>query len=110
MSSLCFFNALKYLPLAEATAIDYATPMLVILLRSAFLKERMTLPRWAFVIAGFVGTMLIVRPGAAIFHGAALLALGRRRVLRDVPDHDAKADRRRPARARCSIRRCAGRW
>jgi drug/metabolite transporter (DMT)-like permease len=75
LSSLCFFNALKFLPLAEATAINYTTPTLVILLSVVVLKERMTMPRWAFVVAGMAGMLLIVRPGAAILHGAALLAL-----------------------------------
>jgi len=75
-SSLLFFNALKYLPLAEATAINYTTPTLVILLSVVVLKERMTLPRWAFVVAGMAGMLLVVRPGAAILHGGALLALG----------------------------------
>ena len=45
-SSLCFFIALKYLPLADATAINYPTPMLVIVLAVVFLGERMT-PRAA---------------------------------------------------------------
>jgi drug/metabolite transporter (DMT)-like permease len=76
VSSLLFFNALKYLPLAEATAINYTTPTLVILLSVVVLKERMTLPRWAFVAAGLVGMLFVVRPGAAILHGGALLALG----------------------------------
>lgn len=74
VSSLCFFTALKFLPLAEATALNYTTPTLVILLSVAVLKERMTRPRWAFVVAGFVGMLLIVRPGASILHGGALLA------------------------------------
>jgi drug/metabolite transporter (DMT)-like permease len=75
-SSLCFFNALKYLPLAEATALNYMTPTLVILLSVIVLKERMTLPRWGFVVAGMAGMLLVVRPGSSILHGAALLALG----------------------------------
>jgi drug/metabolite transporter (DMT)-like permease len=75
LSSLCFFNALKFLPLAEATAINYTTPTLVILLSVLVLKERMTWPRWGFVAAGMAGMLLVVRPGAAILHGAALLAL-----------------------------------
>jgi drug/metabolite transporter (DMT)-like permease len=74
-SSLCFFSALRFLPLAEATAINYTTPTLVILLSVVVLKERMTLPRWAFVVAGSAGMLLIVRPGATILHGAALVAL-----------------------------------
>jgi len=75
-SALCFVNALRWLPLADATAINFTTPILVVLLSMALLKERVTRSRWAFVGAGFAGMLLIVRPGAAIFHGAALLALG----------------------------------
>jgi len=76
LSSLCFFSALKYLPLAEATAINYGTPVLVILLAVIFLGERMTRPRVALVVAGMAGMVLIVRPGSAVFQGAALFALG----------------------------------
>ncbi len=75
-SSLCFFSALKFLPLADATAINYMTPIVVILLSVAVLKERMTPSRWAFVAVGFFGMLLIVRPGASILRGAALLGLG----------------------------------
>ena len=74
-SSLCFFMALGSLPLAEATAINYTTPVLVILLAVLFLGERMTAPRIAFVVAGIVGMLLIVRPGADLFRGASLLVL-----------------------------------
>jgi len=76
LSSLCFFSALKYLPLAEATAINYGTPVLVIILAVMFLGERMTRPRIALVMAGIAGMFLIVRPGSAVFQGAALFALG----------------------------------
>jgi len=76
LSSLCFFSALRYLPLAEATAINYATPVLVIILAVLFLGERMTRPRIALVLAGIAGMFLIVRPGSVVFQGAALLALG----------------------------------
>ena len=98
-SSLCFFSALRYLPLAEATAINYATPVLVIILAVLFLGERMTRPRIALVLAGIAGMFLIVRPGSVVFQGAALLALGLGRVLRGVPDPDAHARRRGFARA-----------
>lgn len=75
LSSLSFFTALRFLPLAEATALNYTTPTLVILLSVAVLKERMTRGRWAFVVAGALGMLLIVRPGAAILHGGAAFAL-----------------------------------
>lgn len=76
LSSLCFFSALKYLPLAAATAINYGTPVLVIILAVIFLGERMTPPRIALVVAGITGMLMIVRPGSAVFQGAALFALG----------------------------------
>ena len=75
-SSLCFISALKHLPLAEATALNYSTPVLVTILAVVFLDERMTPARVAFVIAGFVGMLMIVRPGTELFQGVALLALG----------------------------------
>ena len=74
-SSLCFFTSLKYLPLAEATAINYATPVLVVVLAVVFLHERMTRARIALVVAGVAGMLLIVRPGSAMFQGAAVFSL-----------------------------------
>lgn len=75
-SSLCFYAALKNLPLAEATAINYITPVLVTILAVVLLDEQMTRMRVAFVLAGFVGMLLVVRPGSSLFQGAALLPLG----------------------------------
>jgi drug/metabolite transporter (DMT)-like permease len=75
-SSLCFISALKVLPLAEATALNYTTPVLVTILAVVFLDERMTPARVAFVIGGFLGMLLIVRPGTELFQGTALLAVG----------------------------------
>lgn len=75
-SSLCFMSALKVLPLAEATALNYSTPALVTIMAVVFLDERMTPVRVAFVVAGLLGMLLIVRPGSSLFQGAALFALG----------------------------------
>jgi drug/metabolite transporter (DMT)-like permease len=75
-SSIFFFTSLKFLPLAEATALNYSTPVLVVILAVLFLNERMTQPRIALVVAGIAGMLLIVRPGSAMFQGAALLSLG----------------------------------
>ncbi|MGH8850087.1 MAG: DMT family transporter [Casimicrobiaceae bacterium] len=74
-SSLCFFSAVKYLPLAEATALNYTSPILVTLLAGWLLRERITLPRWGFAAAGFVGMLLIVRPGTRMLDAASLFAL-----------------------------------
>ncbi len=75
-SSLCFMTALKYLPLADATAINYLTPTIVILLAVVFLGERMTPPRIVFVVAGMAGMLMIVQPGAELMKGSAVFALG----------------------------------
>lgn len=74
-SSLLFMTALRHLPLASATALSYLTPTLVILLAIPMLGEQLTVPRVAFVAAGLLGMLLIVRPGAEMFQGASLLAL-----------------------------------
>ena len=97
-SSMLFITALKYLPLADATALNYTTPAIVVVLAIAFLGERLTLPRMAFVFAGLAGMLLIVQPGAEFFNGASLLALGCGRLLRGLPDHDADAGGRGSAR------------
>jgi drug/metabolite transporter (DMT)-like permease len=75
VSSFCFFVALRYLPLADATALNYLTPTLVILMAIAFLGERLTAARGAFVLAGLAGMLMIVQPGADIFNAASLLCI-----------------------------------
>ena len=74
-SSLLFVLALRSLPLAVATAVNYTTPIIVVLLARIVLGERLTTARVAFVAAGVLGMLLIVRPGTDVFRGAALFAL-----------------------------------
>jgi len=74
-SSLMFVTALRSLPLAEATALNYSTPVIVVVMARLFLKEPLTPARIAFVVAGGIGMLLIVRPGTAVFQGAAAYAL-----------------------------------
>jgi drug/metabolite transporter (DMT)-like permease len=72
-ATACFFGGLRYLPLAEGSAITFLAPVLVVVLSGPLLGERPTLPRWIAAIAGFVGVLILVRPGSAVFHPAALL-------------------------------------
>jgi drug/metabolite transporter (DMT)-like permease len=72
---MAFFTALRYLPLAEASAISFLAPMFVILLSGPMLGEKVSCARWLTVAAGFAGILLITRPGAAAFHPATLLML-----------------------------------
>ena len=70
------FVALQYLQLAETSAVMFSMPILVTVISALFLGERLDAGRWAAVVAGFVGVLLIVRPGTHAFHPAILLSVG----------------------------------
>jgi drug/metabolite transporter (DMT)-like permease len=76
IATVSFFSGLRYLPLAEASAISFLAPMIVVLLAGPLLGERVTAVRWIAAAGGFVGVLLITRPGSVAFHPAALLMLG----------------------------------
>lgn len=65
-STLCFFTTLRYLPQAEATAINFIAPLLVLAIAPWLLKEKMRLSRWVAAIIGFLGILLIIRPSAGL--------------------------------------------
>ena len=76
VSSLsCLFLSLNYLPLAEATAINFTGPLFIVALSGPLLGERIDLGRWLAVAAGMAGALIVVRPGAAVFHWASVLPL-----------------------------------
>jgi drug/metabolite transporter (DMT)-like permease len=72
---LAFFWAVALMPMAEATALTFTTPLFATLGAALFLKERVGARRWAGVVVGFAGALLIVRPGWEGVSFAALLAL-----------------------------------
>ena len=74
-STACNFTALQYLQLAQTAAIMFSGPLWVCALSHLMLKERVGPRRWAAVIAGFGGVLLIMRPGLTGFHPAMLLSL-----------------------------------
>ena len=69
-ATLCFFGALRFLPLAEGSAISFLAPMFAIVLSRPVLGERPTRARWIAAIVGFAGILVLVRPGSAVFHPA----------------------------------------
>jgi drug/metabolite transporter (DMT)-like permease len=75
-SSLFAFASLKYMPVGEFTAIVMIAPLAVTLLAATVLKEHVSPLRWALVAGGFVGSLIIIRPGGDTFHWASLLPLG----------------------------------
>ena len=76
LATIAFFSSLRYLPLAEASAISFLAPMIIVLLSRPLLGEVVTPARWIAVAGGFIGVLLVTRPGSAAFHPAALLMLG----------------------------------
>lgn len=69
------FWALQYLQLAVTSSIFFAVPMLIALLAAPLLGEKLDPGRWAAIVAGFAGVLVIVRPGSAQFHPAMLLSV-----------------------------------
>ena len=72
---VCFYAALRHLPLADAVAIAFASPFLVTALGRFVLKEAVTTRQWLAIGVGFAGMLVIVRPGGSGFHPAALLVM-----------------------------------
>jgi drug/metabolite transporter (DMT)-like permease len=75
-SSLFAFASLKYMPVGEFTAIVMIAPLAITLLAATVLKEKVSPLRWLLVVGGFVGTLVIIRPGGETFNWASLLPLG----------------------------------
>ena len=75
-TSLLAFFSLKYMPVGEFTALVMIVPLVITLLASTRLGETVSPLRWALVVGGFVGTMVIIRPGHDAFSWATLLPLG----------------------------------
>lgn len=74
-SMLAGFWAIVNLPLAEAVALSYSSPLFVTIGAVLFLSEIVRRRRWSAVLIGFIGVLVIVRPGSAAFTAASLVAL-----------------------------------
>jgi drug/metabolite transporter (DMT)-like permease len=72
-SSYLFFHGVVYLPLATAASISLASPIIVTALSSRLLGEPVGPRRWAAVVVGFIGALIVVRPGQADFDWHVLL-------------------------------------
>ncbi len=66
------FAALTRLPLADATAISFASPLITVALAAIVLKERVRFYRWSAVVVGFAGVMVMLIPNFEIGHYAAI--------------------------------------
>jgi len=75
-STSLFFAALGFVPLAEATAVSFTSPLVVAALAGPMLAERVSLGHWVAIAAGFCGALLIIRPGAEGANPFLLLIVG----------------------------------
>jgi drug/metabolite transporter (DMT)-like permease len=75
-STALYFTAISYVPLPTAAAISFTGPFIVTLLAPAVLGEVVGLRRWSSVVLGFIGALVIVRPGMGANHWAAFLVFG----------------------------------
>lgn len=81
ITTLCFVTGLSLLPIAVATTLVWTSPILLTVVGALLLKEPVTRSRWAAVLAGFAGVVLITQPFGAGFSAAMLLPLAAAFVL-----------------------------
>lgn len=74
--TILFVTSLTLIPLTTASAVIQATPLVVAMGAALFLGQAVGWRRWLAIIAGFVGVLIIIRPGMAGFSAATLLAVG----------------------------------
>lgn len=75
-ATVLFFASISQMPLANTLALFFVSPLIVTMLASVVLGEPVGWMRWAAVLVGFGGVLVIVRPGAGDFEWASLLAIG----------------------------------
>jgi len=76
LAQLAWFYAIARIPIAEVFAIEFTTPIWTAMIGVLFFSERMNATRVAAIALGFIGVLVILRPGIAIVDVAALAALG----------------------------------
>ncbi len=76
LATMVYLTSLFHLPIANATAINMATPLFITLFAVLALGERVGPGRWLAIVTGFTGVLLVVQPSAAGFNAYALLCLG----------------------------------
>ncbi|OLP43638.1 DMT family transporter [Rhizobium oryziradicis] len=72
-ASLCFFAAVKYMPLADVFAIYFVEPFILTALSALFLGETVGWRRWLAILVGFGGAMIVIQPSWEVFGATALL-------------------------------------
>ena len=75
LTTSCMIGAMRFIPIADASAVASASPLIVTALSVFLLKEKVGPRRWAGVVVGFAGVLIVVRPGLGLVHPATALPL-----------------------------------
>lgn len=75
-STLFYFGALSFMPMAAAKAVSFVSPLLVTVFAAWLLAEHVNAGRWIAVVMGFCGVLFIVRPGSGMLQWYSALPLG----------------------------------
>ena len=74
-SGLFFVYAVGYVPLADAVAATFVAPFFLTILGALLLGEKVGVRRWTAVVVGFIGALVIIRPGMGVIHPAVMLVV-----------------------------------
>tara|TARA_B100000214_G_scaffold372344_1_gene350419 strand:+ start:498 stop:1337 length:840 start_codon:yes stop_codon:yes gene_type:complete len=75
-ANILFFYSISVIPLAKSLTLAFIAPLIVTLLSPILLKEKVGIKRWAAVVIGFIGSLVVLRPGFMEVNLASLAALG----------------------------------
>ena len=74
-SAVLFIAGVSFVPLADAVAVTFVAPFIVTVLGALILREPVGIRRWTAVTIGFLGTLIVIRPGMGVVHPAVALVL-----------------------------------
>jgi len=74
-SATFFIMAVRHVPLADAVAVTFVAPFIVTVFGALILKESVGIRRWLAVMTGFIGMLIVIRPGMGVFHPAIFLVV-----------------------------------
>ena len=75
-ANICFFYSISIISMAKALTLAFIAPLVTTALSTIILKENVGIKRWSAVIVGFIGTLIVIRPGLIEFNLATFAALG----------------------------------
>ena len=76
LANVCFFYSISVISMAKALTLAFVAPLVTTALSPIFLDEKVGIRRWSAVIVGFIGSLVVIRPGFIEFNLATIAALG----------------------------------